>query len=230
MEFAKEKLYDFPKNSAGKTLIYLLRHGESEGNLKRICLGHTNLGLTERGREQAERTAEALSELEIDAVYSSDLVRAMDTAEPNARRRGLTVVGVPELRELYFGDWENKAVDYLNETYGDMYSVGWRQNFGTFVAPRGESIPECAERAELALKKIAAAHTGGAIVVTSHAATIRALWGRISGKSPEEYASFVPFPSNASFTLICFDGERLVPLSYSNDKHMGDIGTGLPMK
>lgn len=222
--------YIFPENTVGQTIIYLIRHGESEGNLKRICLGHTNLGLTERGREQAVKTADALSALRLDGVYSSDLLRAISTAYPHAERRALSVVGLPELRELYFGEWENKSVDFLNETYGDMFSVGWRKNFGTFTAPKGESVVDCAERAERALKNIAAAHAGGAVAVTSHAALIRALWGKISGVSPEKYAEFVPFPTNASFSIIRFDGERLIPISYSNDKHMGDIATGLSVK
>lgn len=222
--------YSFPPKEPGKTVIYLIRHGESEGNLKRICLGHTDLGLTEKGREQAVKTAGALSGVSIDAVYSSDLIRARQTAEPHAVMRGLSVTGIEALRELYFGDWENQYVDYLTETYGEMFTVGWRKNFGTFTVPKGESVVHCAARAEKALSDIAEAHPGGAVIVVSHAALIRALWGRLSGKSPEEYADFVPFPSNASFSVIVYDGRRLIPVSYSNDKHMGELATGLPMK
>ena len=76
--------YSFLPKEVGKTVIYLIRHGESEGNLKRICLGNTDLGLTEKGREQAEKTAKALSPVDIDAIYSSDLIRAVQTAEPHA--------------------------------------------------------------------------------------------------------------------------------------------------
>ncbi len=222
--------YSFPAKEVGKTVVYLIRHGESEGNLKRICLGHTDLGLTEKGREQAEKTAKALSLVDIDAVYSSDLIRALQTAEPNALMRGLSVTGVEGLRELYFGDWENRYVDFLTETYGEMFTVGWRKNFGTFTAPKGESVVHCAARAEKALSDIAEAHLGGAVAVVSHAALIRALWGRLSGKSPEEYADFVPFPSNASFSVLIYDGKGLIPMSYSNDRHMGELATGLPMK
>lgn len=212
------------------TRIYLVRHGESEGNLKRICLGHTNLDLTERGREQALFTAEALRDVPFATIYSSDLIRAMNTARPHADMRSVDVIGCDALRELYFGDWENQPVTRLEEVYGELYTVGWRQNFGTFIAPGGESVVECAERIESALEKIAAKHPSECILVVSHAACIRALWGKISGVAPAEYAALVPFPSNASYSLIEYDGSRLYPISYSIDEHLADLRTSLPMK
>lgn len=230
MDKKSAQSYSAYGRKAGETVLFLIRHAESEGNLKRICLGHTDLGLTERGREQARKTAEALKNIEIDAVYSSDLLRAAQTAEPHAELRKLAVKKISDLRELYFGEWENRYVDYLTERWAEMFTVGWRKHFGTFTAPGGESVVHCAERAEKALLDIAKAHIGGAVIVVSHAALIRALWGRISGKAPSEYADFVPFPSNASYSVVTFDGERLNPISYSNDEHMGELATGLPMK
>ena len=92
------------------TKIYLIRHGESVGNLHRICLGHTDLDLTDLGHEQAKKTAEALADVDFDAVYSSDLIRAVHTAEPHALKRAKSVEKSELFRELYFGDWENASV------------------------------------------------------------------------------------------------------------------------
>ena len=207
------------------TKIYIIRHGESVGNLHRICLGHTDLDLTDLGLEQAKKTAEALENVDFAAIYSSDLQRAVHTAEPHAQKRGLPVNTSSDFRELYFGNWENASVLMLKEKFHDQFMIGWRQNFGTFTAPEGESVVAMADRMAEGIKKIAAFHCGETILLTSHAAAIRALWGKISGYKPSEWADAFPFPTNASYSVLEYDGEALKPLSYSNDSHLGELVT-----
>ena len=209
------------------TTIYIVRHGESVGNLNRICLGHTNLDLTELGLEQAKKTAEALENVDFVAIYSSDLQRAVHTAEPHAKKRGLEINTSPDFRELYFGNWENASVLMLKEKFHEQFMIGWRQNFGTFTAPEGESVVAMAERMVLGLEKIAALHLGETVLVTSHAAAIRALWGKISGHAPSEWAEAFPFPTNASYSVLEYDGVALKPISYSNDSHLGELVTAI---
>ena len=103
------------------TTIYIVRHGESVGNLHRICLGHTNLDLTELGLEQAKKTAEALENVDFAGIYSSDLQRAVHTAEPHAKKRGLEINTSPDFRELYFGNWENASVLMLKEKFHEQF-------------------------------------------------------------------------------------------------------------
>ena len=207
------------------TKIYLIRHGESVGNLHRICLGHTDLDLTELGCKQVEKTAEALSDVDFAAIYSSDLIRAVHTAEPNAIKRGLKVNTSDCFRELYFGDWENASVLYLKEQHHVEFMIGWRQNFGTFTAPNGESVVNMAERMAEGLINIASTHAGENILVASHAAAIRALWGKISGLEPHEWADAYPFPTNASYSILECEKGSLTPVSYSNDEHLGELVT-----
>ena len=209
------------------TTIYIVRHGESVGNLHRICLGHTNLDLTELGLEQAKKTAEALENVDFAGIYSSDLQRAVHTAEPHAKKRGLEINTSPDFRELYFGNWENASVPMLKEKFHEQFMIGWRQNFGTFTAPEGESVVAMAERMVSGLEKIAALHLGKTILVTSHAAAIRALWGKISGYAPSEWAEAFPFPTNASYSVLEYDGVALKPVSYSNDSHLGELVTAI---
>lgn len=208
-----------------RTRIYVIRHGESVGNLHRICLGHTDLDITELGVKQAQKTAEALSSVDFAAIYSSDLIRAVHTAEPHASIRGLEVRTAPDFRELYFGNWENASVLMLKEKFHDEFTIGWRQNFGTFTAPEGESVVEMAQRMADGIKRIAKEHRGENILLTSHAAAIRALWGKISGHTPSEWADAYPFPTNASYSILEYDGEKLIPISYSNDSHLGELVT-----
>ena len=205
--------------------IYLVRHGESVGNLHRICLGHTDLDLTDLGLKQAECTADALSNVDFCAIYSSDLMRAVHTAEPHAAKRGLSINKNADFRELFFGDWENASVLMLKEKFYEQFMIGWRQNFGTFTAPNGESVVAMAERMASGLEKVAKNAKKGNILVTSHAAAIRALWGKISGHEPSEWAEAYPFPTNASYSILEYDGERFIPVSYSNDSHLGDLVT-----
>ena len=207
------------------TTVYVIRHGESVGNLHRICLGHTDLDLTELGLMQVKKTADALENVDFAAIYSSDLIRAVHTAEPHAAKRGLPINTSEDFRELYFGNWENASVLMLKEKFHEQFTVGWRQNFGTFTAPEGESVVRMAERMALGIEKIARMHVGENILLTSHAAAIRALWGRISGFEPSEWADAYPFPTNASYSVLEFDGTSLKPISYSNDEHLGELVT-----
>ncbi len=213
------------KEQGKVTTVYVIRHGESVGNLHRICLGHTDLDLTDLGLMQAQKTADALADVDFSAIYSSDLIRAVHTAEPHAAIRGLKINTSEDFRELYFGNWENASVLMLKEKFHEQFMIGWRQNFGTFTAPEGESVVEMAERMARGIEKIARMHAGEKILLTSHAAAIRALWGKISGFEAHEWAQAYPFPTNASYSVLEFDGTSIKPISYSNDEHLGELVT-----
>lgn len=211
-----------------KTKIYIIRHGESVGNRDRICLGHTDLPLTELGLAQAKRAADALKDIPFCAIYSSSLIRAIQTAEPHAAIRGMSVIPVDNLKELYFGEWENISVDYLERECSEMFFGPWREGFGTFVAPDGEAVQDMALRAYDAVLNIAKRHPGESVLIVTHAAVLRALWGKICGIEPERLASSYPFARNGSYSLIEYDGARLLPLCYSVDDYIGELNTPLP--
>jgi len=205
-----------------KTLIYIVRHGESLGNATHTYLGHTDLDLSERGHKQARVTAEHLKDVKLDAIYSSDLKRAHNTALPHAVLRGMPVIDSVALRELNIGDWEGLKVDDLIKYHYEDFVVGWQQNFGTFTVPGGERVMGGAERFYSELVRIARLHEGGTVLVASHAGVIRALWGKICGIAPERMAEETQFPTNASYTTVIFDGERLLPGEFSSDSHFSD--------
>ncbi len=210
-----------------ETKIFLVRHGQSLGNAQSLYLGHTDLDLSELGKSQAEFTAERLKDEHIDAIYSSDLLRAHNTALPHARMRGLEIVDMPEFRELFIGDWEGMTITALKEQYPKEFFVDWCDNFGTFRAPNGESVPECAERFYNALLTLAQKHRGQTILVASHAAIIRSFWGRILKLDPTELASALPFPANASYSVLTYGDEGFVPVSFSVNDHIP--GKDLPL-
>lgn len=208
-----------------KTKIYFIRHGQSYGNQQRIFLGHTDRDLTDMGKLQAEKTAERLADVEFSAIYSSDLSRAYNTAVPHARMRGMEIIKDKRLRELYCGEWENLSVDEIIARYGELYTYSWAHEFGTFRLPGGESVQEGAERMYKMAVEMARAHEGTNILCTTHAAVIRALFSKVMGIEPKKVAEELPYPSNASYSILEYDGEMLSVLSFSEDDHLGDLFT-----
>lgn len=215
--------YKLPVSKDYDTVLMIVRHGQSIGNLNREFLGHTNKDLSELGYIQAAKTAEFLSNERIDAVYSSDLIRAHNTALPHAEFRGLEVIDSKALREIYAGEWEGLSVEKIKEKYGNYYTDVWRAEFGTCRLPGGESVPEVAQRIYAELLRIAKENRGKRILVGLHAAAIRAFFGKIKEIPPCDLAAAFDFPTNASVSLAYFDGEKLLPGYYSYDEHLTDL-------
>ena len=206
-----------------KTVIFLVRHGQSIGNAKREFLGHTNKDLSELGYLQAEKTAEFLSLERIDAVYSSDLLRAYNTALPHAKMRSLKVNTRENLRELYAGAWEGKFVEDIIAEYPHEFIDEWRANFGLTTIPGGENVQKGAARFYSEVYKIAEENEGKHILIAAHAAVIRGFWGRITGTAPEDLATAFDYPANASVSVLYYDGEKLIPGEYSHDEQLSSL-------
>ena len=197
------------------TKIYLIRHGESLANAKRIYLGHTDWDLSPLGKEQAECVAEFLKDEKIDVIYSSDLIRAYNTALPHAKRRGMEIIPDKSFREIYLGEWECSPLDELEAKYPEEFSIGWRQNFGICSVPGGESVPELAKRIYAAVERVGKENEGKTVLVACHAAAIRSFWGLLTNTPAEEVCEKIPFPLNASVTTVIYDG-KLIPVEYGN--------------
>ncbi|MGE5486353.1 MAG: histidine phosphatase family protein [bacterium] len=153
------------------SLIYLIRHGETD------AIGHTLVGwlpgvpINARGREQATGLVQRLAGVEFAAIYSSPLERAMQTAEPLARALGLEIRECPEVGEFHFGEWTGASISGLDS------DPLWRQ-FNRFRsrtrAPGGELMSEVQARMVTALERIAERHPDASVAVFSHADAIRA--------------------------------------------------------
>ncbi len=207
-----------------KTKLIFVRHGESLGNAVRVMLGHTDLDLSEKGYMQAAATAEALAGEKIDSVYSSDLLRAMNTARPHADLRGIAVVPSRELREVDIGEWEGRSVVEIIESYGEVFERDWHRGFGTFTFPGGESVIAAGERFCYEVVRIAERHAGSTVLIAAHAAVIRSFWARATGIAPERIVGTLDFPSNASYSVMEYESGAFAPVSYSNDAHLSGIG------
>ena len=132
------------------TTILLARHGETDWNVERRVQGHSDTPLNDTGRAQARALAEELAGEPIDAVYSSDLVRAHETARIVAAQRGLEVTAIRDLRERNFGTWEGLTDEEIYVRHPQARDRSW-QEWGD-----AETRDEMADRVLAALHRIAA--------------------------------------------------------------------------
>jgi len=151
-----------------KTRIHLIRHGEVEGaGPVRRYNGHTDVGLSERGRRQYHTLKERLAAAPIAALYTSDLTRCAWGAEVLGSHLGVTPVIIPELREMGVGIWEGKSWDELMEQYPDQ----WRDRLADIVnyrVPGGESVLDVHRRVMPVIDEIVARHRGEEVLVVAH--------------------------------------------------------------
>lgn len=208
------------------TKILFIRHGQSLANAAKVFAGHYNIDLSELGKKQAECTADfVVKNYSVDAVYSSDLMRAYKTAKAVADRLGLTVITDEGMREIYAGDWEAKEWEPLVETSEDFRH--WRADIGTSCPTNGESVAKLYERVYKTVCKIAEQNDGKTIVIATHATPIRVLEQRISGR-PMSHMKNISWVTNASVSEIDYENGRLYAVKICQDEHLANCMSALP--
>ncbi len=204
-----------------KTTLLLVRHGESLGNRDELFLGHTDLGLSDLGHRQAAALAEALRDRPIDAVYSSDLLRATETVAPAAAEHGLTVIPRRGLREIFAGDWEGQRYDDLAVRWPEARAT-WKNNIGFACPPNGESVMELYARIEQTLAEIAAENEGKTVLCGTHATPVRATTAHLMGLGLEGMAS-IPWAPNASITTVVYEDGIPHLVGTAEDAHLAGV-------
>lgn len=153
------------------THVLLIRHGQSEGNAEGRFGGHSATPLSARGRRQALATARALASEGITAIYSSDLSRAVATAEPLARMTRREVCATEAFRERSVGVMEGLTFEAAAEQHPEQYAALLRRDF-EHVLVGGESYRQLLDRAWRKLDEVISENKGGKIAVFSHTGTI----------------------------------------------------------
>lgn len=165
------------ENEENYCTLYLVRHGETEWNVKRINQGQSESSLTEIGIQQAKETAEKLKDVKFDVIFSSDLSRAYKTAEIIKLDRKLVIQTSKLLRERAHGSFEGKHSDVFKETLKDKLKE--RENltgneYHSFrLAPDVETDEELVNRFMEKLKEIATANKNKNVLVVTHAGCIK---------------------------------------------------------
>ncbi|MGH9222992.1 MAG: histidine phosphatase family protein [Acidimicrobiales bacterium] len=182
------------------TLVLFVRHGQTPTTGKLLPGRATGLHLSDAGKAQAQTAADAIAGLkQVDAVYSSPLERAKETAAPIAKARGLRVIADKGLLEIDIGDWtgeELKKVARLPEWRAvQRYPSGFR-------FPSGESFVELQTRIVGTIERLVAAHPGGTIIAVSHADTIKAAVVHATGAHLDMFQRISISP--ASITAVAY--------------------------
>jgi broad specificity phosphatase PhoE len=196
------------------TTILLTRHGESDWNRARRWQGFADRPLTETGREQAVALAERLADTELDAVYSSDLQRARETAEIVARSKGLRVETTPDLREVDVGSWSGLTRTEAEARFPEAYAR-WLQ--GGEGWDDGETYAEMSRRVVGAILRIAAKHPNGRVLVVAHGGSIRAVHAAALGVDVHTYRRIQRVEPNATLSAVCVNEGRLSELCRTED-------------
>jgi alpha-ribazole phosphatase len=155
--------------------LYLVRHGETEGNQQRRYLGWEDLPLTAAGAEQARTLGQTLLHEPLTAIYSSDLRRASATAAAIAEPHGLPVHLDPNLREVNFGAWSGLTYEAIMQTHPGPLRA-WIANPEQHAPPGGESLAALRRRA------LRAVPHGDGVLVVSHGGLLRALLSHWTGR------------------------------------------------
>jgi broad specificity phosphatase PhoE len=190
------------------TTILLARHGETDWNRDGRWQGHSDTSLNERGRAQAHQLADELAE-QVDAVYSSDLARARETAEIVARRLGIEVQFDARLRERGFGSWEGLTHPEVEERDGEALAR-WRDGKGHGAAD-AEPYDVFARRMERFLEDILERHPGERVLVISHGGSIRVVHALARGLDYVRDHGSIPAVPNCAVARYVARNGRLAP-------------------
>jgi probable phosphomutase (TIGR03848 family) len=172
-----------------------VRHGETPTTGTVLPGRSPGLHLSDRGRDQAERIAERLDGLPVNAIYSSPLERACETAEPAAARTELEVIHDDGLLECDFGEWTGGTIAEL-AALPEWQTV--QHSPSAFRFPDGESFPEMQARIVGALDVLCTAHAGGVVVCFSHADPIKAAVAHFLGTQLDLFQRIVISPGSVS--------------------------------
>jgi broad specificity phosphatase PhoE len=156
------------------TTLLLARHGETDWNRALRIQGSSDVELNDLGRRQAQALARELTDVDLDAIYASDLARARQTAEAVAATHALEVTFDPRLRERSFGNWEGLTREDIA-----AFPEGSRHD--------GESDDEVRTRVLEAIEEIARAHPGEQVLVVSHGGALNTLWHHALGVRVERW-------------------------------------------
>ncbi len=162
--------------------FYIVRHGQTNWNILGRTQGHGNSDLTKKGLEQAKELADAIVDYPIDYIYSSDLGRAVQTAQIIANKLNLDVNKTPELREMGFGIWEGLLIEEIKKDHLDTYNT-WRNEPHLVNIEGGENLHIIKERTDKFIEKLNKKYDNKHIVLVSHSVTVRAMLLSFLGSS-----------------------------------------------
>jgi broad specificity phosphatase PhoE len=197
------------------TKVILVRHGETEWNqIHRVQGGASDTPLSKTGKRQAEALGRRLKDEIIQAIYSSPLQRALDTAQEIARYHQLEIRAMPELKEINVGGLEGADTSDLKLRLDELICRNGA-NRGLLCLPGGESIADVQSRAWNAVQNISSQHPSGTVVVVTHYFVIMSIVCRVLNLPLTETVHLRIY--NGTITTFTLDGRNNTRLELFND-------------
>jgi len=212
-----------PKPSA--TRICIIRHGETDWNVEKRIQGHTDVPLSETGRAQALAMAFNAAHHRFHAIYSSDLLRASETAQVLAQREDQEVKLLPQLRERHFGLFQGitaaEGASLYPAAYAHYVARDLYYDFET-----GESLRRFAERVAEGIDWLVRHHSGQTIAAVSHSGVLDVVYRRATGRplaAPRDFK--IP---NCGLNWFHFDSQGWHLEAWGDRHHLHDVLTEPP--
>ena len=199
------------------TRVLAVRHGETAWNVENRIQGQLDIALNDHGRWQALRLAAALAGESVDAIYTSDLRRTIDTAAPTARDGRIVCVADAGLRERGFGVFEGLTFTEIEQRWPEQ-SARWRRRDPDFGAEGGETLIEFYARSVASVTRLAAAHPGRTIMIVTHGGVLDCLYraaSRIALDAPRSWQI-----GNASINRLLYTPQGFTLIGWSDDHHL----------
>ena len=200
--------------------LYIVRHGETVWNRQGRIQGHTNVGLSERGRQQASLLAQRLKPVPFDAAYASDLCRASDTAAAILQGRDVPFYPTPRLREYHKGAFEGLTEAELRARYPVEYP-GYVAKDLDYAPEGGESTREVSARMTAAISEIKERHLGDNVLVVGHGGSLRAAMMALLGMPMDANWRFVF--GNCTLTIVDIYHDNAVLRLFNDGSHLAGL-------
>ena len=149
------------------THIYLVRHGQTAWNKEEVFRGRADVPLNEAGLREASLAAEYFRGMEVQAIYSSPLSRAWQTAQKIGEVVRREIAPLDGINDMCFGTWEGQSLRDVQKNDGERYTQ-WRETPHLVKIPGGESLDEVRVRAMAALEDVVRSHVGTSVILVSH--------------------------------------------------------------
>jgi probable phosphoglycerate mutase len=204
------------------TRVLAIRHGETAWNVDGRIQGQLDVPLNDMGRWQVHRLALALADENIAAIYTSDLLRALETAQAVARASGDAIVTETGLRERGFGVFEGLSYAQINERWPEL-AARWRKRDPDFGAPGGETLNQFYGRSIATATRLAALHPGQTIALVSHGGVMDCLYraaARVALDAPRSWQL-----GNAAINRLLYTPQGFTLVGWSDDYHLDDDDT-----
>jgi probable phosphoglycerate mutase len=201
--------------------IIIVRHGQTEWNIKGIRQGNLDSRLTEKGMAQAKALAQRLAREHFKALYSSDLGRAVQTAQEVASVTGHEIITDPRLRERHLGIFQGLSGEEIKQKHPEEYKL--HRSLGPdYVIPGGESVKQQVVRNITYLNEIGSKHLGETIVVVTHGGVISGLFRHtfsIPFNAPRRFEF-----TNAGLNIFAYEEGNWFLLTWGDVSHLAPDG------